>query len=789
MSKPKNIFRKITAALLAAVMTVSLAACGSRGEQTGTDKTEEEGYVWVASYMTLTDGQDTDISGMEVIDNRLYFSYTAYGDSYKKELRYLDLENPEAEPVTVFDFGTTESEEGYMSNIAQAVMCRDGGIAVVSSRIPLFTAEAATTEDYERQMAETTYSLKKISAEGTEVFNIDITPYMEMDKENFWLQYVSADKDSNLYLSNGNTYVWVFDKDGNHLADVELENTSAYRYINAFGILPDGRMAILQEGAQQAGLEIKIYNDKKKAFSDIYGGLPDDCWNTGFGTGINGGVLLRGNEGLYEYDLKTQTYTEILKWMDCDISPDYIDFATALPDGRIAAYSRDWSTNECSLIFLNKTPASEVVEKETLTLGCLGISQNLQQAVVKFNKNNDKYRIEIKDYMEVSSAGGNGMTAAMSADTYEDAINLFNNDVLTGMAPDMFTTSELNLEQLAAKGVIEDLSPYLEKSTVVNRDDLFESVLNAYTNAGVLCAIPSSFVVQTVFGRTAEVGEEPGWTMEDMIAYAAQYPDSEIFVHAERNSVLQYALLFNIESYVNWETGECSFDTPEFKSVLEFAAKYPETAEWAETEPKLLGSHEALLSLTFIDEPHSWQLCEAMFGEPITAIGFPSSTSSGVLVNGNESICISAASQNKEAAWTFIEDMLSAEAQENSFMRWGFPIRKDAFDKLMEESMEASYQYDENGEILLDENGEKVELSTRGYSWDDISFDLYSVKQDEVDNIKAVIDRIDGIVSYNMPLLSIVLEEAEPYFAGQKTVDEVADIIQSRVKIYVNESR
>jgi hypothetical protein len=35
---------------------------------------------------------------------------------------------------------------------------------------------------------------------------------------------------------------------------------------------------------------------------------------------------------------------------------------------------------------------------------------------------------------------------------------------------------------------------------------------------------------------------------------------------------------------------------------------------------------------------------------------------------------------------------------------------------------------------------------------------------------------------------SIISEEAEAYFKGQKTVDEVADIIQSRVKIYVSEN-
>lgn len=37
--------------------------------------------------------------------------------------------------------------------------------------------------------------------------------------------------------------------------------------------------------------------------------------------------------------------------------------------------------------------------------------------------------------------------------------------------------------------------------------------------------------------------------------------------------------------------------------------------------------------------------------------------------------------------------------------------------------------------------------------------------------------------------INIITEEAAPYFAGQKNVNEVADIIQNRVQIYVNENR
>ena len=63
------------------------------------------------------------------------------------------------------------------------------------------------------------------------------------------------------------------------------------------------------------------------------------------------------------------------------------------------------------------------------------------------------------------------------------------------------------------------------------------------------------------------------------------------------------------------------------------------------------------------------------------------------------------------------------------------------------------------------------------------------VTQEEADGIRQVISRIDGMYDENNILMEIILEEIEPYFAGQKSVDEAADIIQNRVQLYLNESR
>lgn len=778
----KNLWKKLMAVMLAGTMTMGLAACGSGDSGKDKGAAGDGAFVWVPSYVTIPQDEESWTGDISVVGNKMYYTYYTYSDtSSTTDFRYLDLENPEAEPVVVMEQPEAEMSEDFSEYLSNMFATQEGNVVAIWQKQPVY-ADANGDFDWERQQRETTYSMRLYSPDGTELFNVDVTAYLQMDPDNSYLQYALSDESGNIYLSNGNSYVWMFDKDGNHVTDIKIDSGQQYSYINAMGILPDGRIAIVQDGGQN--MEIKAYNEQMKSFSDTYKNLPPNCWNTGVGAGVSGGVMLEGDTALYEYDLATQTYTEILNWIDCDMNPDYIEFVSAMSEDCIAAYTRDWNTGETDLVLLKKTLASDVVQKEILTFGCMGLSQSIQSAIVNFNKNSEQYRIEVKDYSaSIDWSAEDGMTA------YEDAITQFNNDIITGNAPDLFSTDSVNIDLLAAKGVIVDLNTYLESSTVVSREDLFESVLNAYTKSDILCAIPVSFTVSTLVGRTAEVGEEPGWTIDEMIALAEQYPEAELFSYATNQTVLQYAMMFDEASYVNWETGECYFDTPEFIKLLELASKYSDEADYETSEPKRLGNHETLLSMTSFSEAYDWQLQEMMFGEPVTAIGYPSTSSTGVIVSGQDSICISATSEKKDAAWSFIESLLAEDEVDDNFMRWGFPIRRSTYDAVMEEAMTPNYMYDMNGEVMLDENGEPMEYSNMSYGWDDVTFDIYSAKQDEVDQITKLIENIGGIMNYDIQWMSIVQEETGAFFAGQKTAEEVAQIIQSRVQIYVNESR
>lgn len=61
--------------------------------------------------------------------------------------------------------------------------------------------------------------------------------------------------------------------------------------------------------------------------------------------------------------------------------------------------------------------------------------------------------------------------------------------------------------------------------------------------------------------------------------------------------------------------------------------------------------------------------------------------------------------------------------------------------------------------------------------------------QEEVEEVLGFMQSVDQLYTNNQALIDIISEEAAPYFAGQKNVKEVVDIIQNRVQIYVSENR
>lgn len=390
-------------------------------------------------------------------------------------------------------------------------------------------------------------------------------------------------------------------------------------------------------------------------------------------------------------------------------------------------------------------------------------------------------RITIKDYVDSDN---------WSETAYADAMTNLLNDITSGNCPDIISLYGVNVDQLAAKGVFEDLTPYLDRSTVLDRSDMVENVLDTYTYDGSLVGIPRTFQLATIVGAASMVGSQPGWTLEDIMALADAHPDMDLFDRYSKSRILQYCLIYNMDRYVDWNEGTCSFDSEEFRTLLEFANRFPEEPDYSSgaSGPGRISRGEVLLMDADFYDFDEIQLYKAMFGGDVTCIGFPNSDGdSGCMLAANGALAITTKSNVKEGAWAFIEGYLG---QERSWRDWGFPNSRSQMEAMIVEATEPEYVLDENGEPLLDENGVpmvSMGTSTVGYG-NDFTYTYRLTTKEEAQQILDLIDVAKPVAVYNDQIYLLISEDVEPFFQGQKSVDQVVDAIQSRVGIYVSEN-
>ena len=65
--------------------------------------------------------------------------------------------------------------------------------------------------------------------------------------------------------------------------------------------------------------------------------------------------------------------------------------------------------------------------------------------------------------------------------------------------------------------------------------------------------------------------------------------------------------------------------------------------------------------------------------------------------------------------------------------------------------------------------------------------DLPALTPDQLDSAVSFIEGVHHFAFDDVTVMNIIYEEAEGYFQGQKDVEKVVDVIQNRVRLYLQE--
>lgn len=615
--------------------------------------------------------------------------------------------------------------------------------------------------------------------------------YSDNDNDYFYISNFVEDKDGNGYVLVNNT-ILVVDANGKFQFSVGLEQSTSQDSGSSISSIVCGKNGSVYALINSYSMNGDNYESKNTAkiidfAAKKLGDTEYPITSSVYGSSYSGGsydIVYNGDSALYGVNIETNESETIIDWIKSGIDSNAMGNVIVSPDGKIiySAYNYQmsgggYSYNDSDMMIyvLTKLDPSEVPDRQLISVYTTYIPFDIKSKISTFNKTSDKYQIEVTSYV------GDDWS------NYDDCIKRLNNDLVAGKIPDiLLVDSQLPFSSYVSKGLIADLDPIMEKDESFNRADYLENVFDAFSVGGKLYRIAPSFSIVTKSAKKSIVGDKDSWTMDDFIAVHEANPDSNMQTEMTSSGFVDSMIVYNIGQYVNYETGECTFNTDSFKKALEYAKTLPteidydtlyqDDSYWTERESSYRTGKTILRDEYIYDFRAFKQDEEGYFGEPVSMVGVPTDKGNGSMLQINTSLAIMEKAKNPDGAWEFIKTLLTDEAQENVS---DFPVKISALNKMAEKAKERPY-WDNNG--------------TKEYYDDQIwignqSFTITPNTDADNERMMNFIKSVNTVYEYDTDLLKIIDEEVQAYFSGQKSVDEVADIIQNRASTYINESR
>lgn len=418
---------------------------------------------------------------------------------------------------------------------------------------------------------------------------------------------------------------------------------------------------------------------------------------------------------------------------------------------------------------------TEKREDITITMTTLGDIQNpyLKNAVDNFNIADNGYKIIFRNYMDYYDSSyeteyGTTPEAFAKIDT-QLSLDIMEGGIVDIVLDSVFCDNG-KYDSLVKQGAFADLYEFMQAE---NYDDsvLYNHILELYETDGKLCCMPIMFQVDTVAGYTRYVGDKENWTIEEMIEHWNAMPEGATFNgHTTKDYVYMTILRDNISSFIDFENHTTNYDSPEFVKILEFINSF-DPPESYKQEMNWNTPHFIMNFPIYTFENFHYNLWNEQ-GEDVTVVGYPSPDESGILIDTagfKYSVCEYSSPEVKQGAWEFIKTLVDYDIQYDMTEEHGFPVNYEVFRK--------------RGEEEYSKYGQSDMISIQG-----TEYDIGYLSPEEYDYLVSLIDSAKKAnVSIEEDITKIIEEELYSMFAGEKTPEETAEIINSRAGILISE--
>lgn len=543
----------------------------------------------------------------------------------------------------------------------------------------------------------------------------------------------------NVYAGYRAGYTWYRDEEYfyvysyNALAVLRSDGEEVYTLrpegmIDDIGMSREGDIVLVEDGAE--GLVLKILNKESGTLSGKYPLF--SCF--GIAEGAEKGILIIDLNGVYDLDMESGEKTWYVKWNGTSYSPNMVDgmpFAIRMTeDGKLERLVRDGDNFYVEGL---KKVSPEEMGKTPLIFRVAYANVGLKLLVTKFNQENQEYHVFLQD-------GGLG-----TGWDFQERNDL---EIATGKGPDLIGEDAVSdIYELAAKGALENLEPYFAQEEM-SRDAYASAAFQSLGREDGTYGVGYEMRVDTLYIKEELTGSNIETLLNNMENYDEQVVFNSLYNYTP-NKLLGYFFRMSDDFYgmVDWEEKTCDFSGELWEKILRVAKQYGVTdrnRQWDEIATPIFC--EQLLFFAMYD-------AEAM-REGMVLAGYPAEDGMKhcLSIHG---VSVNAASEHKDGAWQFIKFLLEEENQWLVEQDYYLPVHEKVLQECVAEQAERFY----------DDRPTPDQIAR---FWECLN------------NAELAPYRTESI-------LEIIKEEAELYFTGDKSIEEISGIIENRVRLYLAE--
>ena len=495
------------------------------------------------------------------------------------------------------------------------------------------------------------------------------------------------------------------------------------------------------------------------------------------------GLLYLDGKGVSAIDMESGGKERILSFTGTSylLQDDYqnsIEDFRVLDDGSVEILRYRWGADgEKAFIFEALHLAEETDQKTVLSMRCWnltgaksGTQAWLKQQVVQFNQQSSSYIVALDECPEGTEA--------------EDFARQTSIEMTAGRGPDLLFGDVLGDYVYGAiqKGALADMAPYMEASGI-REEDYFPSAFGAWREGSGVYGVCLSVRLNGYRMRKGVLEEGAAPDGEELVDALLAWPEDGVLkLDWGAAEVLRY-LLEGSEDFwgiLDWEAGTCDFSGGISARMLEAAKRLG--SDGLTERPEILERRTADI-LTFDtaedQEAEGMEAAGVLFED-----GFHSAMMN-TLQGYHQVMSVNANSDHVEGAWEFILFLLGKEAQtalqgSSHSTSYEIPVHRGAFEICIQNKtvIDRGMKQDTSAYVVM--VGEKL-IRKYPRSGQDIT-------EEKIAQYREFLEDARPLPLRTVPLLDIILEEAEYYFDGMKSIEEVSAVIQNRVQLYMDEN-